>query len=680
MQNMPDGLRDALLLDALALRGLDDTRRLVETVRRSLREVPGLAVGGIGVHNAEREAFERIWFRLDAPDGPLAAVTLRADESELPLIGEQAVAYVSDDLDESCPPPLADIARLRVRRYLAVPMCFADRIVGCLFAGWGAPVRPPHDVVDYLELLASLAAPVLWNCLTQERLRRGDRRRDVLIAFGAAINASLEFDAVITAARKAVDSLADDAGCSIDLLDADGRTVHVYRAGGPLRPPFAPAVDPLALPLEGSPLSWVREHRKTHESGDLSRERRFRLDGELCAAGVRRYVVAPMIVRGDVIGSLFMGSTSPHPPLRMDVWLYENIALQTGLAIENARQFLQLHKSSERLAQQNVYLREEIRLEHDAGEMVGRSPAMLKLRQTIARVAPTDSTVLIYGQTGVGKELVARAIHEASARGEQPMVKVNCAAIPEGMVESELFGHERGAFTSAVDRRIGRFELSNEGTLFLDEVGELSLTVQSKLLRVLQDGEFERVGGTKTIRTNVRIIAATNRDLPAMVESGAFRSDLYYRLAVFPIHVPPLCDRPEDIPVLIEAFVAHFNRRMGKRVERIDPVSQERLMMRRWPGNIRELRHVIERAMILCEGPMLALADDTEPQPPLVLTPSAPPRTITSLDAAQAAHIRQALLATGGRIQGPNGAAALLGLRPSTLRSRMRKLGVKRYA
>jgi formate hydrogenlyase transcriptional activator len=350
-----------------------------------------------------------------------------------------------------------------------------------------------------------------------------------------------------------------------------------------------------------------------------------------------------------------------------------------ALAIDNARQLEQVQRLSERLGQQNVYLREEIQSEHDYGEMIGQSAAMVRVRESIARVAPTDSTVLVCGETGVGKELVARAIHAASPRAEQPMVKVNCAAIPEGMVESELFGHERGAFTSAVERRVGRFELARDGTLFLDEIAELSLPVQAKLLRVLQDGQFERVGGTRTLTSNARIITATNRNLLNCVESGSFRSDLYYRLNVFPIEVPPLRDRREDIPLLIEAFVKQFSRRMGKRVEAIAPHTLTCLCQRNWPGNIRELRHEIERAMILQDDPVLRVDCRAPAQVEVAHLPTGSQQpAFQTLEEAEAEHIRNALAETAGVIEGPRGAAQLLDMKPSTLRFRMKRLGIAR--
>jgi PAS domain S-box-containing protein len=335
-----------------------------------------------------------------------------------------------------------------------------------------------------------------------------------------------------------------------------------------------------------------------------------------------------------------------------------------------------LEQERAKLQAQNKLLREEISSAHNFGEIVGDSAPLVRVLQNVERVAPTDSTVLIQGETGTGKELVARAIHDRSARRSAPFVKVNCAALPAGLVESEFFGHEKGAFTGAVAARRGRFELADGGTIFLDEVGEVSPEVQVKLLRVLQESEFERVGGTQTIRVNVRVVAATNRDLAADVKAGRFRADLFYRLNVFPIGVPPLRERAADIPVLASYFVTQLAAGVGKRFESIDAETMTRLAAYAWPGNIRELRNVLERAVILCQGPTLRV-ESTD----LGAAGEVPPTTAgapsLSLEDVERRHILDVLKQTNGAIGGPAGAAKILGLPPSTLRSRMERLGIK---
>jgi PAS domain S-box-containing protein len=340
------------------------------------------------------------------------------------------------------------------------------------------------------------------------------------------------------------------------------------------------------------------------------------------------------------------------------------------------------------LERQNAYLQEEIRSLHPFDEIVGRSPALREVLRRVELVAGTDSSVLITGETGTGKELVARAIHSHGPRREKPLVKVNCAALPTGLVESELFGHEKGAFTGASERRIGRFELADGGTIFLDEVGEVPLDVQVKLLRVLQERELERVGGTRTIRVDVRVIAATNRDLARAVAEGSFRQDLFYRLNVFPVQVPPLRERREDIPLLVHFFVSRYAAKIGRRIGRVEPDTLERLTAYPWPGNVRELENVVERAVILAPGPALEVPLEMLPGAPAARAaplPSLAPRAVPEpaaqeedLEGVERRHIVSVLRRTGWRIDGPRGAAAILKLHPSTLRSRMQRLGIRR--
>jgi PAS domain S-box-containing protein len=328
-----------------------------------------------------------------------------------------------------------------------------------------------------------------------------------------------------------------------------------------------------------------------------------------------------------------------------------------------------------RLREQNLYLQEEIKGIHNFEEIVGQSPALTAVLENVRRVAPTDSTVLITGETGTGKELIARALHSNSRRKEKPLIKINCAALPPGLVESELFGHEKGAFTGAIARRVGRFELADGGTLFLDEIGELPLETQAKLLRVLQEREIERVGGSVSIRVDVRIIAASNRDLTKAVAERNFREDLYYRLSVFPIRLPPLRDRTEDIPLLARFLVDKFATRTGSRVEAISQEAMQRLVAYRWPGNVRELENVLERAVILATGPTLDLEIGGEISAgPAVIEDT----SLCSLEAIERRHISGVLRQTGWVIDGPRGAARILGLHPNTLRSRLKKLGITR--
>lgn len=333
-----------------------------------------------------------------------------------------------------------------------------------------------------------------------------------------------------------------------------------------------------------------------------------------------------------------------------------------------------MEQEKARLTAQNIYLQEEIKSSHNFEEIVGQSPALTRVLSDVSRVAATDSTVLIVGETGTGKELIARAIHSASKRKDKPLIKINCAALPAGLVESELFGHEKGAFSGAIARRIGRFELADGGTIFLDEIGELPPDAQAKLLRVLQEREFDRVGGGAPIKVDVRVIAATNRDLLKSVRDQKFREDLFYRLNVFPIRLPPLRERADDIPLLVHFLVGRFTGRIGKRIESVGGETLERLVAYPWPGNVRELENVLERAVILASGPML----DIDPEVLPMSDVQAAPRDDARLEEVERSHIREVLEKTNWVIEGARGAAKILGLHPNTLRSRMKKLGLVR--
>jgi formate hydrogenlyase transcriptional activator len=340
--------------------------------------------------------------------------------------------------------------------------------------------------------------------------------------------------------------------------------------------------------------------------------------------------------------------------------------------VENALAYQEIAELKNKLAEEKLYLEEEIRTEHNFEEIIGESATLKSVLSQVETVAPTDSTVLIQGETGTGKELVARAIHNLSRRHNRTFVKVNCAAIPTGLLESELFGHEKGAFTGAIAQKAGRFELAHQGTLFLDEVGDIPLELQPKLLRVLQEKEFERLGGNRTIRIDIRLVAATNRDLSQMVADGEFRSDLYYRLNVFPIHVPALRERAEDIPLLVRYFVQNYARRMDRLIDSISAEDMETLNRYAWPGNVRELENLIERAVILSPGPVLRIpTGQLATQPGVVSAP-------TTLEAAEREHILRILDQTKWLIAGPNGAASRLGMKRTTLQSKLKKLGISR--
>jgi PAS domain S-box-containing protein len=431
------------------------------------------------------------------------------------------------------------------------------------------------------------------------------------------------------------------------------------------------------LPIQGSPAG---DAFRTREPVVLDRikDSGYSADGllHLTSFGMESGCWVPLIHRGEVIGTLMVASRIEGAFGHREAEMLVQVADQVAMAVNNAVAFRQIAELRDRLSQEKKYLEEEINLENRFEDIVGESTGLRNVLKQIETVAPTDATVLIQGETGTGKELLARAIHRLSPRSERTFIKLNCAAIPAGLLESELFGHEKGAFTGAIARKMGRLELAHEGTLFLDEVGEMPLDLQPKLLRALQEREFERLGGTRPITVNVRLIAATNRDLGKMVTEKQFRADLFYRLKVFPVFSPALRDRVSDIPVLVRHFVATHSRRMGKNIETIPDETMEALKRWKWPGNIRELENFLERAVILTRGPVLYVPlaelvnEDEEDEIPETESPT--------LQAAERDHIVRVLRETKGQIGGPDGAASRLGLKRTTLNSKIKKLGIDR--
>jgi formate hydrogenlyase transcriptional activator len=415
----------------------------------------------------------------------------------------------------------------------------------------------------------------------------------------------------------------------------------------------------------------------------------------LLAEGLRTLCGVPLDGRHGALGVLGVGSRTDHAFSEADLQVLKQLSTYVAIAVENAQTYEEVQQLKNQLAEEKLYLEEEIRVDHNFADIIGSSPALKRVLKQIETVAPTESTVLLLGETGTGKELLARALHERSSRRERTFVRVNAAALPSTLLESELFGYERGAFTGAVTSKVGRFELAHRGTLFLDEVGDIPLEIQPKLLRILQEREFERLGSTKTQRADVRLIGATNRDLEAMSADGTFRSDLYYRLNVFPIHVPPLRDRPDDIPLLVRHFVQRFSAKLKRRIETIPAPAMSDLQAWHWPGNIRELENVIERAVIVSPGPVLQVpvADLTPAHTaPHAASPAAPHAVHEAADVRASADrsargtfadseremILRALREANGVIAGEEGAAARLGLKRTTLQSKMRKLGIRR--
>ena len=561
------------------------------------------------------------------------------------------------------------------RSYYVLPLTSVGRRLGAIAFG-NKSKSPPQDLgLDFLEQVARQVAIAVDNALNFQRAQRERDRSQLLLEINNAVVSTLDLEELLRAVSSSLQRLLPHDFADLILRDAENGRYFVAALDYPDHHDFFAVRQPISI--EGTALESVLHSQRplvcTPDSlatfpTDVTMRRGVNL-GLISACHV------PLVSRNRSLGLLSLASKRQDTFTPEAIELLGETAKQISIAVENSLTFRQVEVLRDRLAGEKQYLEEEIQTEYNFEEIVGRSAALKRVLKQVETVASTDSTVLLQGESGTGKELIARALHNLSARREHTLVKVNCAAIPAGLLESELFGHEKGAFTGAVAQRIGRFELAHRGTLFLDEIGEIPLELQPKLLRVLQEQEFERVGGARTIGVNVRLIAATNGDLTQMVAEKKFRGDLYYRLKVFPITLPPLRDRREDIPLLTRSFTQKFARRMNKRIETIRTEAQTALMNYSWPGNVRELENFIERAVILSRGPVLDI-------------PVAELRSSSKTDAQQGSdatlqslerdHVLRVLQETRWVIGGPKGAAARLGMNRSTLNSRLRKLGITR--
>jgi formate hydrogenlyase transcriptional activator len=527
--------------------------------------------------------------------------------------------------------------------------------------------------------------------LVEEALRKSEERWRMLLEINNAIITYLTPGALLHAVTENLRRVVPFERAGLSLYVAESETFRILAMESELQS-NSYRVGHESKRDEGLN-TWVFDHQQPVLRRDLEKEQQYPNDRRDLADGIYSHSVVPLIIRGKSIGTLYVGSRTRNQYSEHDLEFLQEVANQVALAVENMQSYQEIAALKARLEKENVYLQEEIRTEHNFEEIVGNSPALLAVLHKVEQVAPTDSTVLISGETGTGKELIARAIHNRSARKDRPLVKVNCSAISAGLVESELFGHVKGAFTGALDRRSGRFELADGGTIFLDEVGELPLETQVKLLRVLQEREFEPVGSSQPVHVNVRVIAATNRNLEESIKTGSFRDDLFYRLNVFPVELPPLRERRSDISKLATFFVFHYSKKLGKNIEGISQDTMDRISGYSWPGNVRELQNIIERAVILCQQPILELKSDLAPISARGVLPQAPeglseaevapystsaPPALSTLKEMERGHIMAVLKQTGGVVEGPNGAAKILNLHPNTLRHRMSKLGIKR--
>jgi formate hydrogenlyase transcriptional activator len=540
----------------------------------------------------------------------------------------------------------------------------------------------------------TLGAVITFIDITERKqaeaaLRKSEEQNRSLLQINNAIITNLTQQALLRSISEALDPVISFDRCAITLYQPERDSFRFLAVEGELHSDYFRTG--LELSRNETCGSWVFDHQRPLVRRDLEKDQQYPNERRLAAEGIQSMCVVPLVLQGKCIGFLSVVSVQRDRYSDEDAVFLQEVANQVALAIQNMQSYQEIASLKARLETENVYLREELRTEHNFEEIVGNSSALLRVLNAVEQVAPTDSTVLIYGETGTGKELIARAIHNRSTRNGRALVSVNCSAISAGLVESELFGHVKGAFTGALERRIGRFELANGGTIFLDEIGELSLETQVKLLRVLQEHEFEPVGSSHPLRVEVRVIAATNRNLPEAVQAGRFRSDLFYRLNVFPLELPPLRERRSDIPQLVAFCLSQFSKRLGKKIDGVSRESMDNLVNYPWPGNIRELQNVIERAIILSVGPTLRLDRDLMPiaaaakgmEIPETATPRdwqvdlESPKPLLTLEEVERNHILAALQHTGGVVDGPKGAAKVLNRHPNTLRHRMDKLGIK---
>lgn len=565
------------------------------------------------------------------------------------------------------------MAELSLRSICALPLTTAHRKLGSLILASKRANAYSEDEVRFLGLVANQVALATDDARNFQESRSTQERLQLLLDLTNRMVANLDLRALLREVSASIRQVMHCEGAGVSLPDPETGELQVYA----LDFPGGKGILREGLIVKDVASSVMRAYQ-TGQILNLSKEQ-IAVDGPVAKEGAQSLCRLPLISRNRVLGVLSLGTTVENAFSESDLDFLSQVASQIAIAVENALAYGQIADLKDKLAQEKVYLEDEIRSELNFEEIVGTSEGIRRVLQQVETVAPTDSTVLIYGETGTGKELIARAVHNLSSRKASAFVKLNCAAIPMGLLESELFGHEKGAFTGAIAQRVGRFELANRGTIFLDEVGEIPLELQPKLLRVLQEHEFERLGSSRTIRTDARLIAATNRDLAAMVAEGTFRSDLYYRLNVFPLRIPSLRERTEDIPLLVRHFTQQFSRRNNRIIETIPSETMEALVKYDWPGNIRELQNVIERAVIVSKGPVLRVpAAELKPQ----VTRSAmstPKREDLreALDEEERKRIMSALEQSNWVVAGPNGAAARLGMKRSTLQFRMQKLGIR---
>jgi formate hydrogenlyase transcriptional activator len=673
----------ALIRIAQAIRGHRDPKELFQLLTRELRE----ALPFDGIVQFDEAANKVHWNHCTDHHHPHPNSVMLAPEATVAwwvYHNQQPVMIRDAERETRFPENMTMFKRFGIRSACAVPLTTAHRRLGSLaIASESADAYTDEDVL-FFSLVADQIALATDDALNFEASQRAGERLQLLLDLSNRVVANLELPDLLKEISAGIRQVMQCDGVGVVLPGTEENRYRLYaldfpKSRGMIAEKLLTVVDETAalnrVMASRMPLIMNKRELASDPHGNsLAIEE-----------GIQALCHLPLIGKNRTLGALSLGRLEDAPFTVDDVEFLTQVANQVAIAVENALAFRQIAELKDRLAQEKVYLEDEIRSELKFEEIIGKSAALRSVLSQIETVAPTDSTVLIYGDTGTGKELVARALHNLSSRGTNAFVKLNCAAIPMGLLESELFGHEKGAFTGAISQQVGRFELAHNGTVFLDEIGEIPLELQPKLLRVLQEREFERLGGTRTIRSDARLIAATNRDLSAMVDEQKFRQDLFYRLNVFPIRVPALRERTEDIPLLVRHFVQQFSRRMNKQIDSIPSETMRALVRYEWPGNIRELQNVIERAVILSPGPALKVTlTDLKPVAIKRLRASeVVAQTIEDggnmqqvLDETERVQILRALDQSRGIVSGTEGAAARLGMKRSTLQFRMQKLGI----
>jgi formate hydrogenlyase transcriptional activator len=676
----PEAQHQALLEVAEAISQHRDLGELFHELAERLHRVVQFDYLNLILHDAARNVMRLHILESEMPRKTRLGTEFQVGETPSGWVWETQQAFILDDLGKDTPfaARLQTLRENGVKSLCSLPLTTAQRRLGVMSFGRGTTHRHTESEIAFLQQVARQVAVAVDNVLNfesaqayQRQLARERDRLRVLLEVNNAVVSELALHDLLNAISASLRRVIHHEYTSLALFEPATNKMRVMALDFPQGKGLIR--EEMIVPLDGSMSGKAFRTRQPlvlghAEMGEFDSQTSLLLRAE----GVRSVVVMPLITHDRVLGTISLASLRDAAFQQGDVDLLVQVAGQVAIAVENALAFQEIAELKNKLAQEKLYLEDEIRSEMNFDEIVGESSSLRAVLKQVETVAPTDSTVLITGETGTGKELIARAIHNLSPRRERTFVKVNCAAIPTGLLESELFGHERGAFTGAITQRIGRFELANGGTIFLDEVGDIPLELQPKLLRVLQEQEFERLGSTHTIHVDIRLVAATNRDLAEMVAARTFRTDLYYRLRVFPLIMPPLRERQQDIPALVRYFVEKYARRMNRAVETIPAETLELLVRYPWPGNIRELENLIERAVIVSPGPVLRV--------PLgeLKAPAEPAGENVTLREAEREHILRALEATNWVLAGPRGAAARLGVKRTTLQSRMRKLGVVR--